>query len=114
MPAGNRTGPMGMGPMTGRGAGYCSGYDMPGYANPGPGRAFRMGWGAGGGGGRGWRHRNWYYATGVPGWARWGYAPCAAAPTREQETEMLKSQADWLKQQLDEIGQRLEELEKKQ
>jgi hypothetical protein len=113
MPAGNRTGPMGMGPMTGRGAGYCSGYDMPGYANPSAGRAFRMGWGAGGAEGRGWRHRNWYYATGVPGWARWGYAP-SAAPTREQETEMLKSQADWLKQQLDEIGQRLEELEKKQ
>jgi hypothetical protein len=50
----------------------------------------------------------------VPGWARQGNVPSAAAPTREQETEMLKSQADWLKQQLDQIGQRLEELEKKQ
>jgi len=114
MPAGNRTGPMGMGPMTGRGAGFCSGSDTPGYANPGPGHAFRMGWGAGGARGRGWAHRYWYYATGVPGWARWGSAPYAAAPTRDQETEMLKTQADWLKQQLDEISQRLEQLEKKE
>lgn len=112
MPAGNRTGPMGRGPLTGRRAGYCSGTDMPGYANPGPGRAFGMG--GGGGWGRGWRHRYWYYATGVPGWARWGVAPDASAPTREQETEMLKGQADWLKQQLDQVSQRLEELEKKQ
>ena len=34
MPRGDRTGPMGMGPMTGRAAGYCAGYGVPGYANP--------------------------------------------------------------------------------
>jgi hypothetical protein len=34
MPRGDRTGPAGFGPMTGRGAGYCSGYSMPGFANP--------------------------------------------------------------------------------
>ena len=33
MPAGDGTGPMGMGPMSGRGAGYCGGYDAPGAAN---------------------------------------------------------------------------------
>ena len=33
MPGGNRTGPMGMGPGTGSGAGYCSGHDEPGYMN---------------------------------------------------------------------------------
>ncbi len=101
-----------MGPLTGRGAGYCGGNDTPGYANPG--RALRMGWGAGGGRGRGWRHRYWYNATGVPGWARWGVVPDAPAPTGEQETQISKGQVDWLKQQLDEIGQRLEELERKQ
>ena len=37
MPGGNRTGPMGMGPMTGRAAGYCAGYPVPGYMNPIPG-----------------------------------------------------------------------------
>jgi hypothetical protein len=117
-----------MGPMTGRAAGYCGGYDAPGWANPVPGRGFGLGWGRGaawgrgGGWGRGWRHRNWYYATGVPGWARHGYGPAGGAPpawaygpygpepSREQETEFLRQQAEWLKQQLDAIGQRIEEL----
>ncbi|MBN1289268.1 MAG: DUF5320 domain-containing protein [Actinobacteria bacterium] len=31
MPGGDRTGPSGMGPLTGRGAGYCSGSDTPGF-----------------------------------------------------------------------------------
>ncbi|NMC44151.1 MAG: DUF5320 domain-containing protein, partial [candidate division Zixibacteria bacterium] len=73
MPRGDRTGPAGMGPMTGRGLGYCAGFGMPGYMNPAPGRGFGMGFGRGrgfGGGGRGWRH--WYYATGLPGWMRFG------------------------------------------
>jgi len=79
MPRGDGTGPMGMGPMTGRAAGYCAGYGMPGFMNPIPGRGF---WGGGGfgrrGGGRGWRH--WYYATGMPGWARAGWAPAWGVP----------------------------------
>jgi len=126
MPAGDGTGPRGMGPMTGRGAGYCAGYGAPGYANPMPGRSFGMGWGRGhgGGGGRGWR--NMYYATGLPGWARYGYAPAwgappaaaygpyGAPPTPEQETEFLKSQAKMLKEELDAISQRIAELEKEE
>ena len=32
MPSGNRSGPFGIGPMTGRAAGYCSGSDTPGSA----------------------------------------------------------------------------------
>jgi hypothetical protein len=113
--------------MTGRGAGYCAGSDMPGYANPVPGRGFGMGrgrggaWGGGWGRGRGWR--NQYYATGMPGWARAGYAPAWGAPpaaaygpygvppTPEQETEFLKAQAEVLKEQLDAISQRIAELE---
>jgi len=74
MPAGDGTGPMGMGPMTGRAAGFCAGYGMPGYTNPIPGRGLGMGfgrgrgfWGGGRGGGRGWRNQS--YATGVPGGA---------------------------------------------
>ena len=38
MPRGDRTGPAGMGPMTGRAAGYCAGYSTPGYMNPYGGR----------------------------------------------------------------------------
>jgi len=34
---GDGTGPNGLGPMTGRGAGYCAGFNVPGYANPGVG-----------------------------------------------------------------------------
>jgi hypothetical protein len=33
MPRGDGTGPAGQGPMTGRGAGFCAGFNMPGYAN---------------------------------------------------------------------------------
>jgi len=33
MPFGDRTGPEGKGPRTGRRAGYCSGYKMPGHLN---------------------------------------------------------------------------------
>jgi len=40
MPRGDGTGPAGMGPMTGRAAGYCAGYPVPGYVNPIPGPGF--------------------------------------------------------------------------
>lgn len=105
MPRGDRTGPMGAGPMTGRRAGYCSGYNMPGFANPAM-SPFGMGFGYRGGG-RGWR--NMFYATGLPGWQRFGYE----APTPQQEAESLKTQADLLKDQLDAIDKRLKELEQK-
>lgn len=72
MPGGDRTGPRGFGPMTGRGAGYCAGYSVPGYANPIPGRGgfgFGRGFGRGRGWfgrgfGRGWRNR--FYGAGFP------------------------------------------------
>lgn len=35
MPRGDKTGPTGKGPMTGRGLGYCSGSNMPGFKNVG-------------------------------------------------------------------------------
>jgi hypothetical protein len=121
MPAGDGTGPMGMGPMTGRAAGFCAGYGAPGYANPIPGRGYGF-WG--GGRGRGYRH--WYYATGLPFWARQAaYAPVPfAAPyyavppytptmTPEQELTYLKDQAEYLATSLDEIQKRISELEGK-
>jgi hypothetical protein len=121
MPRGDRTGPMGLGPMTGRAAGYCAGSNMPGYMNPGPGRG-SWGRGAWGGGGRGWRH--WYYATGLPGWARagwglpaWGAAPYPYAPPippdaiEETELETLKAQAGSLERTLQALRRRIEKLE---
>lgn len=131
MPGGDRTGPLGYGPMTGRGAGYCAGYSVPGYMNPIPGRGwygFGRGYGRGRGwfgrgGGRGWRHG--YYATGMPGWARAGYGtvPYGPAPypypdmaelTPKQEMSMLKEQAEALKGELKEIQNRMGTLEKAQ
>jgi len=41
MPYGDGTGPLGMGPMTGRAAGYCAGYTAPGFANPFWGGGYR-------------------------------------------------------------------------
>ena len=46
MPFGDGTGPAGMGPMTGRAAGFCAGYPVPGYMNPVVGRAGFYGAGA--------------------------------------------------------------------
>ena len=42
MPGGDRTGPMGSGPRTGRGMGVCAGFSSPGYLNPSPGQGRMM------------------------------------------------------------------------
>jgi len=116
MPGGDRTGPRGMGPMTGRAAGYCAGYGTPGYMNPGYGRGFGA-WGRGFGfGGRGWR--NQFYATGLPAWARFGaygapslYGEPYQKPDPKMEKQALKDQAVTLQSELDIIKKRLDELE---
>lgn len=126
MPGGDRTGPMGMGPATGRGAGYCRGNAMPGYANRwgdwGAGRGFGMGRGGGRGsgfgrGGYGRGRRNRFFATGVPGWAwdRGAVDPSATvssrvAGTREQERRYLEQQAESLRAELEELNSRLAQL----
>jgi hypothetical protein len=101
MPGGDRTGPLGAGPRTGRGMGYCSGYNWAGFTNQFSSGCSQFGFGRGGGG-RGWRHR--FFATGIPGWA---------TATPEQETADLHAQADWLKAQHDAIQKRIEELASK-
>jgi len=129
MPRGDGTGPAGMGPMTGRAAGYCAGYPAPGFMNPVGGRGLGMAWGRGGGFGRGmgmaWG-RGGGFGMGMA-WRRgrgggFGFAPGLAAPyaapmpfappTREQELEALRGQADWLKEQMDAITRRIQEQEK--
>jgi len=130
MPRGDGTGPAGMGPMTGRAAGYCAGYPVPGYMNPIPGGGrgwfgFGRGWGKGRGwfgrgGGRGWR--NWYWATGLPGWARlaggypafggWAYPYYGPDMAPKEEMNMLRNHAEYLKQELDDVQSRINTLEK--
>lgn len=130
MPRGDGTGPAGMGPMTGRAAGYCAGFNRPGFANPAVrgGGGFGRGRGAGGGRGR----RNWYFQTGMPGYARaaqgmpaygnpasaYGSARASAQgqagysqPSAEDELKMLRQQSEALSQQLEQINRRIDELE---
>lgn len=101
MPRGDRTGPMGAGPMTGRAAGFCAGNAAPGHANFGGGRGRGMGFGRGGGFGRGFGR----------GWI----APVAGtvAPTGPQELAVLKQQAQQLQADMELIQSRIQELETK-
>jgi hypothetical protein len=122
MPGGDRRGPNGMGPKTGRGAGYCAGFDVPGYANFGRGRGFNRGFSGGG-----WGRRNMFYATGYRGWQRSGFGrsfrpadfppppgyvdPANPQLTEEQELDTLKEQAEYLENTLGGLRKRIEELE---
>ena len=103
MPSGDRTGPMGFGPMTGRGFGYCAGYPTPGFAR---------GWGRGMGGGRGWgRGMGWgrgrgygAYGAGV-GYGAYGAGVDApgfprAFPSAAETQEDLTAYRDQLKREL--------------
>lgn len=119
MPGGDRTGPDGFGPMTGRGMGFCAGYDTPGYMSPGFGLRRGAGFGRGRGMGRGggFGRRNMYYATGLPGWARGGYYdapyPPAAPLSAKDEIDYLKRESEMLKNSLKEIDERIKELNKR-
>ena len=108
MPAGDKTGPLGQGPMTGRGLGYCAGYNTPGYANPKPKRFFRRGFGRG------------------FGWRAWDFAPIERVipvqnipitqpqqPTKEQEITMLENDAKVIEAEQKVLNQELEEIKKK-
>jgi len=97
MPRGDRTGPMGIGPMTGWGAGYCSGHTVPGKGGVGFGR------GRGCGLGMGWRH----------GWAFREF-PFVSQPvnySQLDEISSLKKRARYLGDVLQFINSRISELE---
>jgi len=105
MPRGDRTGPAGMGPRTGRAMGLCAGFNSPGYMQWGSG----MGFGRGYGRGRGFR------------WAQGGYAPYpmpvgpweARRITSEEEVEILKEEATLLKNELKTVQNKIKEFEEK-
>ncbi len=110
---------MGMGPMTGRAAGYCAGYGVPGYMNPIPGRGYGMGFGRGLGlGFRGGFRLGGYagvpytvpaypYGSAVPQFGA-AYAP---AIDPQQEADMLKGQVEYFEDALAGIKKRLADLE---
>ncbi len=113
MPGGDRTGPMGAGPMTGRGAGFCAGFNAPGFVNArgGMGMGRGRGFGAGRGMRRAWNWINPFAAPVVPQTP--GYAPVQGAAVQETtEIDQLKLQAESLTRSLEAIASRIEALEK--
>lgn len=124
MTGGDRTGPMGQGPKTGRAMGYCSGSDAPGYTTGVPAGAGRgagrgagvgMGRGAGRGAGRGFRCRR------IPGFGRGGgfaargdypgyYYPAPAQSRAESDVNLLENRISSLKQELETLTESFKEL----
>ena len=106
MPGFDGTGPMGAGPMTGGGRGYCnpSGmvYGRPGFGFGG-GRGFRRGFGLLRGGA--YPIRGWYGASYYPYYG----SPYTTNP--RDEVDMLRDEANAIKGQLDAINRRIQELE---
>jgi hypothetical protein len=110
MPGGDRTGPRGGGPKTGRGLGYCAGDDQPGYAASQPAQGLGLGfrWGGRGSGrGRGWWNRS--NAGFWSGRGRGGFV--APAVSQDQDIDSLKAQAQELQNALRGIQDRLNKLE---
>jgi len=121
MPRGDRTGPLGLGPMTGRGLGYCAGFPVPGYMNPGPGLGLRRGgyfrWGRGFGRGYG-RGFGWFWRR-SPGWAPYAaryysahpwYVPFGYPGAVDEDTA-LKNETQALKQEIKFLEDRLAEID---
>jgi Family of unknown function (DUF5320) len=101
MPRGDRSGPNGMGSMTGRGSGFCNGFNAPGYMNSGAGfgrgrgrgrgiGGGQYGYGAGYGAGRGYGLAAAPYA--VPMAPVEGYSKGAEKGYIENEVSFLKNQ----------------------
>ena len=89
MPGGDGTGPAGQGPMTGRRMGYCAGFNMPGFMNPGFGRGFGRRFGFG----------RFFQPIMQP-----------QTITETEEKEILQEELKALKREIDEIQKRLKEL----
>ena len=119
MPGGDGTGPAGLGPMTGRAAGYCAGNSAPGYANPLPRMGMAFGRGRGMGRGRGFRRMAFAQVAPVTPVNRVVPVYPAQQPTKEQEkqyleneTKAIEAEQNALKQELEAVKKRLEEIKK--
>ena len=115
MPRGDRTGPMGTGAMSGRAAGFCGGYNMPGYANT----AYTPGFGMGMGCRRrgrygpqfvGYGRRFGFAAAGRVGRMNFGGYPIWDQPVDpKSEKEYLTQRSQALQSELEAINKRLGE-----
>jgi hypothetical protein len=115
MPRGDRRGPNGMGPMTGRAAGFCSGASAPGFANMGT----AGGYGARMGDHRGFRG-GFHGAACGPGMGRGygqgygtGFQPSYSAPVYSKETEKdyIENEVSFLKDRLKTLEGRLADMQ---
>jgi hypothetical protein len=107
MPRGDGSGPMGMGPMTGRATGICEGNDVAGFISPAFGRGCGMGFGRGRGMG--------FRRGGGFGLMRWRMNPIASQaqkPEPEMEKQSLNDYAKELEAELESTKKRLSEIEK--
>ena len=107
MPMGNGTGPSGMGPRTGRGAGFCNGYNMPGSYNRG-GRGCGNGFGRFNARGRGFGH-GFGYAAGLQN------SPADAAGYYNQPVDTdakLRAEAEYLEERLRAVNEQLDKMNK--
>ncbi|AWB10954.1 hypothetical protein TDSAC_1618 [Thermodesulfobium acidiphilum] len=98
MPRGDGTGPLGQGPMTGRGLGYCSGNTLPGFAAAG----YRIGRGFFGRGRR-------FFCRGL-GWV--GLPIYSAYNNPQAEKSFLQNQLNALEKAVEVIKDRLNSIEK--
>ena len=113
MPGFDGTGPLGQGPRTGGGFGYCeptagSYYGQPvvyGVGRGGIPRGGGRGVAFGGGRGRGRR-----FGGGAPGAPAYYPAPAAVQMAPDQERALLKEQAQAMQDQLNQITARIAEL----
>ena len=101
MPRGDGTGPSGQGPLTGRGRGYCAGFNVLGFMNPGFGRGFGRGLGFG----RGFTWRARFMPPRMP-----VQQVQPQVITEKQEKQYLEEELEILKQEIEEIQKRLKEL----
>ena len=111
MPGGDRTGPEGMGPMTGRAAGFCAGFNVPGYMNPYGGRGMGFGRAIGGRGG-GFGRRGEFANLAYPAVQTTFQPGVAPVPVNEaMELEALRNQSQAIEATLSVIQKRIETLE---
>jgi len=120
MPRGDRTGPWGLGPRTGRAAGYCAGYPVPGFMNPIPGFGRGYGRGRGRGYGRGYgrgfgrRRGRWWldYPPQYPYTYPPPMIPVRAPPqSAEQELTAIEEYRKELEAEKADLGKEMNEVE---
>lgn len=102
MPRGDKTGPNGQGPMTGRRMGFCAGANAPGFMNSGFSRSTGRDFGRGFGRGLGWR-QGFQQAQPIQ-----QIQPTVI--TEKQEKQFLEQELSALKEDIKEIEKRLKEM----